>query len=57
MPVSWQIPRSNVKPKPGGWAIEPHLSRDGVGAKGEDIRIVTDNDAYWSDDAVPHQRA
>ena len=42
-----------MKPKPGLWAIEPHLSRDGVGAKWEEIRVVTDNDAYWF--AMPYR--
>jgi len=47
---------SKEKPDPGLWAIEPHIGRDGVGAKWEEILVVTDTDAYWLDDAVPHLR-
>ena len=40
----------------GLWAMEPHIGRDGVGAKWEEMLVVTDNDAYWLDDAVSHLR-
>ena len=39
---------------PGLWAIEPHISRDGVGVKFEELLVVTEDDAYWLDDALPH---
>ena len=29
--------KANEKPDPGLWAIEPHIGRDGVGAKWEEI--------------------
>jgi hypothetical protein len=47
---------SNERPDPGLWAIEPHIGRDGVGAKWEEMLVVTDTDTYWLDDAVPHLR-
>lgn len=49
---------SDHAPNPGLWAIEPHLGFRGTGAKWEEILVVTEHDAYWLDDAVPHvQRA
>lgn len=39
---------------PGLWAIEPHIGRDGTGAKFEELLVVTGDDAYWLDDALPH---
>lgn len=42
---------------PGLWAVEPHLGRDGVGLKFEELLVVTeDGDACWLDDDVPHVR-
>jgi Xaa-Pro aminopeptidase len=41
---------------PGLWAVEPHIGRDGVGAKYEELLVVTDDDAYWLDDDLPHHR-
>ena len=45
-------------PTPGMWAVEPHLGTDGdtIGAKFEEILVVTDDDAYWLDDDLPHVR-
>jgi Xaa-Pro aminopeptidase len=48
--------RSDHAPVPGIWAIEPHLGFDGVGVKFEEIMIVTEDDAYWLDDDLPHVR-
>ncbi len=50
------LPESQHAPIPGTWAVEPHLaSMDGqVGAKFEEILVITENDAYWLDDTVPH---
>lgn len=46
---------SDHPPTPGLWAVEPHLGCRGVGAKFEEILVVTDRDAYWLDDAgLPH---
>lgn len=47
---------SNHVPTPGLWAVEPHLGFRGVGAKWEELLVVTDTDAYWLDDDIPHVR-
>jgi len=39
---------------PGLWAVEPHIGRNGVGVKFEELLVVTDDDAYWLDDHLPH---
>lgn len=49
-------PRSDHPPTPGLWAVEPHLGFRDVGAKWEELLVVTDRDAYWLDDDVPHVR-
>lgn len=41
---------------PGLWAIEPHIGLEGVGVKFEELLVVTDDDAYWLDDDLPHVR-
>ena len=46
----------DVAPQPGLWAIEPHLGQAGVGVKFEEILVVTETDAYWLDDDLPHHR-
>ncbi len=38
------------RPEPGLWAVEPHLGRAGVGAKLEELLVVTEDDAYWLDE-------
>jgi Metallopeptidase family M24 len=38
----------------GLWAVEPHIGRDGVGLKFEEILVVTEDDAFWLDDHLPH---
>lgn len=43
-------------PAPGLWAIEPHLGCREVGAKFEELLVVTPDDAYWLDDDVPHAK-
>lgn len=47
---------SNHPPVPGLWAVEPHLGFRGVGAKFEELLVITDDDAYWLDDDTPHVR-
>ncbi|UJR86998.1 M24 family metallopeptidase [Sandaracinus amylolyticus] len=47
---------SDHAPQPGLWAVEPHLALRGVGAKWEEILVVTEHDAHWLDDDVPHVR-
>lgn len=41
---------------PGLWAVEPHIGFAGVGVKWEELLVVTDDDAYWLDDDLPHVR-
>ncbi len=49
---------SDHPPTPGLWAVEPHIARDGVGVKWEEILVVDDDgDARWLDDTAPHLRA
>lgn len=43
-------------PTPGLWAVEPHLGFHGTGAKWEELLVITESDAYWLDDDVPHVR-
>lgn len=47
---------SEHAPTPGLWAVEPHLGFHGVGAKWEELLVVTEDDAFWLDDDVPHVR-
>jgi Xaa-Pro aminopeptidase len=44
---------SDHAPTPGLWAVEPHVGLRGVGAKFEELLVVTESDAFWLDDAVP----
>lgn len=46
--------RSAHAPVPGLWAVEPHLGFRHVGAKFEELLVITEDDAYWLDDNVPH---
>lgn len=48
---------SDHPPTPGLWAVEPHLGFRDVGAKFEEILVITgdaDRPAYWLDDDLPH---
>jgi len=36
--------------------MEPHIARDGVGAKFEEILIIDADGARWLDDDLPHTR-
>lgn len=47
---------SNHPATPGMWAVEPHIGFRGVGVKFEEILVVTEDDAYWLDDDLPHVR-
>lgn len=47
---------SDHPPTPGLWAVEPHLGFRGVGAKWEELLVVTADDAFWLDDDVPQVR-
>lgn len=53
----WAGGRASDHPAtPGLWAVEPHLGLRGVGAKFEELLVVTDDDAFWLDDDLPHVR-
>lgn len=53
----WNGSRASAHaPTPGLWAVEPHLAFRDVGAKFEELLVVTENDAYWLDDDLPHVR-
>lgn len=45
---------TEVIAEPGLWAVEPHIGRDDYGVKWEELLVVTDNEAYWLDDDLPH---
>lgn len=45
---------SNQQLAPGLWAVEPHIGKDGIGLKFEEILVVTKDDVYWLDDSLPH---
>lgn len=55
---NWNHTRSSDHPPtPGLWAVEPHLGKDGVGAKFEEILVITEQDAYWLDEGgLPHHK-
>lgn len=53
--------RSDHPPRPGLWAVEPHLGFRGTGVKFEELLVVTDSrdpgeSAFWLDDDLPHVR-
>ena len=50
----FMMENSNAPLEPGLWAIEPHISKGEIGAKFEEIMVVTDDKAYWLDDNLPH---
>ncbi|MCQ6556207.1 aminopeptidase P family protein [Streptomyces sp. C10-9-1] len=47
---------SRHAPTPGLWAVEPHIGLGDVGLKFEELLVVTEDDAYWLDDDLPHVR-
>jgi Xaa-Pro aminopeptidase len=47
---------SDHPPTPGMWAVEPHIGFRGVGVKFEELLVVTEGDAFWLDDDLPHVR-
>lgn len=53
----WNDARASDHPTSTGlWAVEPHLGFRGIGVKWEELLVVTDDDAYWLDDDLPHVR-
>jgi Xaa-Pro aminopeptidase len=49
-------PSSAHLAEPGLWAVEPHIGSGGIGVKWEELLVVTEHDAYWLDDDLPHVR-
>ncbi len=47
---------SDHAPVTGLWAVEPHIGFQGVGAKFEEILVVTEEEIFWLDDDLPHVR-
>lgn len=47
---------SDHSAEPGLWAVEPHFALRDTGVKWEELLVVTDDDAFWLDDNLPHVR-
>jgi hypothetical protein len=45
---------TRVSADPGLWAVEPHIGTEDFGVKWEEIIHITENSAYYLDDALPH---
>lgn len=51
----WNSSRySDHSPAVGLWAVEPHLGFRNVGAKFEELLVITEDDAFWLDNDLPH---
>ncbi len=48
---------SNHPPTDGLWAVEPHIARDGIGVKWEELLVIRGNEVHWLDDVPPHATA
>jgi hypothetical protein len=55
-PVWRDGPFSDYPAPAGVWAVGPHVGLDGVGVKFEELLVVTEDDAYWLDDHLPHTK-
>lgn len=54
---NWNHTRQcDCPPQPGLWAIEPHVAKGALGSKFEEILVVTEREAYYLDDDLPHHR-
>ncbi|HMV35418.1 MAG TPA: hypothetical protein PKD60_05950, partial [Turneriella sp.] len=47
---------TRVSADPGLWAVEPHIGTKNFGVKWEEILHITENNAYYLDDNLPHVR-
>jgi len=47
---------ARVSADPGLWALEPHIGAEEFGVKWEEILVITDNNAYYLDDHLPHSK-
>jgi Xaa-Pro aminopeptidase len=51
----WNDREECAGPVPHGvWAVEPHIGREGVGAKFEELLVVDADGVHWLDDDLPH---
>ena len=48
---------SQHPPADGLWAVEPHIARNGIGVKWEELLVIQGSEVYWLDDDVPHINA
>jgi Xaa-Pro aminopeptidase len=46
----------NAPLQPGLWAVEPHVARDGIGVKFEELLLVAADDVRFLDDDLAHTR-
>jgi Xaa-Pro aminopeptidase len=54
---NWNHTRqSDVAMQPGLWAVEPHVARDGVGVKFEEMLLVAEGEVRFLSDELPHMR-
>ena len=54
---NWNHTRqSDCAMQPGLWAIEPHVACGALGSKFEEILVVTESEAYYLDEDLPHHR-
>ncbi len=54
---NWNHTRQcDCPPQPGLWAMEPHVALGPLGAKFEEILVVTEHEAYYLDEDLPHHR-
>lgn len=54
---NWNASRQcATRPTEGLWAMEPHIARNGVGVKFEEILVIDGDGARWLDDDLPHTR-
>ncbi len=54
---NWNHRRTSAhKPFEGLWAVEPHFAINGIGVKFEEIMVITEDDAYWLDNDLPHMK-
>jgi Xaa-Pro aminopeptidase len=51
-----QFKTSNHAPFHGLWAVEPHIAKNGVGTKFEEILVIGEDGAEWLDNDLPHTR-
>ncbi|MEP6623770.1 MAG: M24 family metallopeptidase [Acidimicrobiia bacterium] len=52
---TWNHHRGSDHPPPDGlWAVEPHIARDGIGVKWEELLVVRGGEVRWLDESPPH---